>query len=283
MPKGFTFLPAIGLVAALTLPVPAFAEPDADTVVARVNGEEITLGHMIIAHATLPQQYRQLPPDVLYNAILDQLIQQSALQQAHGDAAPKHVELSLENERRSLLAAEEIETVMEDAASEEDIKAAYDAEYGDGFGGEEYNASHILVETEEEAAAIKTELDGGADFAETAKAKSTGPSGPSGGELGWFGTGAMVPEFEAAVLTLEPGQVSGPVQTQFGWHLVKLNDKRQAEAPALEEVQEEIAQNLRQKAVQDRVEELTATAEIERPEIQDLDPTILQNLDIVRN
>ena len=283
MPKGFTFLPALGLAAALALPVPAMAEPDADTVVARVNGAEITLGHMILAHATLPQQYRQLPPEVLYNAILDQLIQQSALEQAHGDEAPKHVTLSLENERRSLLAAEEIEAIMSDAANQEDIQAAYDAEYGDGFGGDEFNASHILVETQEEASAIKTELDGGADFAETAKAKSTGPSGPSGGELGWFGPGAMVPEFEAAVVALEPGQVSDPVQTQFGWHLVKLNDKRQAEAPALESVQDEIAQTLRQQAVQQKVEELTAAAEIERPEIEDLDPAILQNLDIVRN
>ena len=93
----------------------------------------------------------------------------------------------------------------------------------------------------------------------------------------------MVPEFEAAVVALEPGQVSDPVQTQFGWHLVKLNDKRQAEAPALESVQDEIAQTLRQQAVQQKVEELTAAAEIERPEIEDLDPAILQNLDIVRN
>ena len=283
MSKGLTILPALAVAAALSLPSLAWAEPDADTVVARVNGTEITLGHMIIAHATLPQQYQQLPSDVLYNAILEQLIQQSALQQSHGDEVPRHVELSLENERRSLLAAEEVESIMAGAADEAAIQSAYDAKYADGFGGDEYNASHILVETEEEAKALKTELDGGADFAETAKAKSTGPSGPNGGELGWFGTGAMVPDFEAAVVALEPGQVSDPVQTQFGWHLIKLNEKRKSEAPALEAVQAEIANELRQKAVEDRVEQLTREADVERPTIEGLDPEVLRNLDLVRN
>ena len=282
MPIRFTFPTALA-TAAILAPAIAFAEPDADTVVARVNGQDITIGHMVIATATLPQQYQQLPAEVLYNAILDQLIQQTVLQQSFGDEEPRHVAISLENERRALLAAEEIEAIMKEAASDEDIKAAYDAKYADGFGGEEYNASHILVETEDEAKAVKTQLDEGADFAETAKSTSTGPSGPNGGELGWFGLGAMVPEFEAAVTALEPGTISDPVQTQFGWHIVKLNEKRMAEAPALEQVRDEIAEEVRQKVLADRLEQLVGEAEVERPEVEGVDPEILRDLSIVRN
>ena len=250
---------------------------------ARVNGEEITLGHMIVARANLPEQYQQLPPEVLYNAILDQLIQQNALKQSNTDAVPQFVELSLENERRALLAANVIEQIMSDSVSEASVRAAYDEKYADGFGGDEYNASHILVETEEEALAIKAALDQGADFAETAKEKSTGPSGPSGGELGWFGTGRMVPEFEAAVESLQPQQISDPVQTQFGWHVIKLNEKRKSAAPSLEEVGGEIADELRQRAFEARVDELMSAAKVERPEIEGLAPEILQNVDLVRN
>ncbi|TDK44397.1 peptidylprolyl isomerase [Antarcticimicrobium luteum] len=282
MPKGLTFLPALAFAALMALP--ALAEgPGADTVVARVNGQEIRLGHVIIARASLPQQYQQLPPEVLYDAILEQLIQQSALEQAHGDEIPNGVKLSLENERRSLLAAEEIEKIMATAAGEDDLRAAYEAQYGAAYDEREFNASHILVETEEEAQAIKAELDGGADFAALAKEKSTGPSGPNGGELGWFEKGMMVPEFETAVMTLEPGQVSDPVQTQFGWHVVKLNESRQKEAPDFDSVRDDLAGELRQKAVSERVDALVAAAEVERPEVEGLEPTMIHNLDLLRN
>ncbi|MFV0514534.1 MAG: peptidylprolyl isomerase [Jhaorihella sp.] len=282
MPERTAFLPSLALAALMAMPVAA-EPPNAETVVARVNGEEIRLGHLIIARASLPQQYQQMPSEVLYGAILDQLIQQTALKQAGPDETPRHVELSLENERRSLLAAEVIEDVLRDAVGEQEVRAAYESRYADGNGGEEYNASHILVETEEEAAAIKAELEAGADFAQTAKEKSTGPSGPNGGELGWFGTGQMVPEFEAAVIALEPGAISDPVKTQFGWHIVILNDKRIAQAPAFDEVREEIAGELQRAAVEAKVAELTDAAEVERPAVEGLTPDMLLDLDLVRN
>ncbi|AXT35686.1 peptidylprolyl isomerase [Phaeobacter sp. LSS9] len=283
MRKGLTYLSGLALAAALTLPMSATAEPHANTVVATVNGEEITIGHMIIARATLPQQYQQLPDDVLYDAILDQLIQQTSLKQELNGEVPKYVALSLENEARSLLAADVIEKVMENATSDEDLRSAYDEKYTDGTGGDEFNASHILVETEEDAAEIRAELDAGADFATLARERSTGPSGPNGGELGWFGKGRMVPEFEEAVLVMGAGDVSAPVQTQFGWHVIKLNDRRTSAAPTFDEVREELATQMRQDAVEERVLSLTTAATIERPEIEDLDPSILKNLDLVRN
>ena len=282
MPKGLTLLPALAVAATLALPAAA-EPPSAETVVARVNGQEIKLGHVIIARASLPQQYQQLPPEVLYDAILEQLIQQSALQQSFGEDMPTRVALSLENERRSLLAAEEIEKIMAGAASEEDLHAAYDAKYGADYDAQEYNAAHILVDTEEEAQAVKAELDGGADFAELAKEKSTGPSGPKGGALGWFEKGSMVPDFEAAVMALEPGQVSEPIQTRFGWHVVKLNETRAKEAPAFDSVREELAKGIREQAVSDRVEELVAAAEVERPEVEGLEPEMLQNVDLLED
>jgi len=281
MPKGLTFLPSLALLALLALPVAA--APDADTVVARVNGEEITLGHMIVARATLPQEYQQLPTDVLYAAILDQLIQQVALQQSRTGDVPDLIRLQIENEKRSLLAADAIEGVMSGAGAEADVQAAYDTKYADGFGGDEFHAAHILVETEEEAKAIKADLDAGADFAETAKEKSTGPSGPGGGDLGWFALGAMVPEFETAVLTLGPGEVSDPVQTQFGWHVIILNEKRKSAAPELDAVREELTTKLQQDAVEARIEELTAAATVERPEVEGLTHDLIQNLDLIGN
>jgi len=127
------------------------------------------------------------------------------------------------------------------------------------------------------------ELDAGADFAALAKDRSTGPSGPSGGELGWFTKGRMVPEFEAAVLALKSGEVSPPVQTQFGWHVIILNERRKTAAPEFEDVREELANKLRNQAVETRVTELTTSAQIERPDIEDLDPAILQDLELVQD
>lgn len=281
MPKRLSFLPSLALAAVLALPGAVQAAPDADTVVARVNGEEITLGHMVVAHASLPDQYRQLPADLLYQGILDQLIQQVALGQSREGDMPRVVALQLDNERRSLLAADALEDVVSGAVGDAEIQAAYEADYADGKGGPEFNASHILVETEEEAKALIEALDGGADFAELAKEKSTGPSGPGGGSLGWFGEGAMVPEFEAAVLELEVGAVSQPVQTQFGWHVVKLNDKRIADAPPLDEVRGEISERLQQEAIEAHVSQLTEAAVIEKPEVEGMNPEMLRDLGLV--
>ncbi|MGR3615504.1 MAG: peptidylprolyl isomerase [Paracoccaceae bacterium] len=283
MPKGLTFLPSLVLAAALSMPIAAQAEPHADTVVATVNGEDITLGHLIVARESLPDQYRQLPAETLYDAMLDQLIQQVVLKQSLTKEPPQYVGLSLDNEERSQLAALVIEEVMVNAASEEEVRAAYDARFAEGTGGPEFDASHILVDTKEDALEIKKELDGGADFTEMAKSRSTGPSGPGGGGLGWFGEGQMVPEFESAVKSMSPGDVSLPVQTQFGWHLIKLNDKRLASAPAFEQVQVEILGEIQSQAVEDKITALVEAAEIDRPEVKGLTPQEIENVDLVRN
>lgn len=279
MRKRLTFLPSLAIIVALALP--ASAAPDGNTVVAQVNGHDITLGHMIIARATLPEKYRDLPADVLYNAILDQLIQQETLRQSLGGHMPGTIALQLENEERSLLAAQAIEAVMSGVDGDENVLDAYNAKYSTGFGGDEYHAAHILVETEEEAKQIRIDLESGMDFARMAREKSTGPSGPNGGDLGWFGLGSMVPEFEEAVTGMDVGGISDPVQTQFGWHLIILNEKRQKAAPTLETVRADLIGELQRDAVEARIEELTAAATIERPEVEGLLPDLILDLDLI--
>ncbi len=254
----------------------AMQDVTADTVVATVNGEDITIGHLVLARLSLPDQYKALPNDVLFEGLIDQLIQQTVLGQAVGEMT-RRAQVQLDNERRSIVAAEQLGKVVSDAVTEDAVAAAYEADYSDAEPSQEWDASHILVETEEEAATLLEDLEGGADFAKLAQAKSTGPSGPNGGALGWFGPGMMVKPFEDAVTDMEPGDVAGPIQTQFGWHVVKLNDARMKGAPALDDVRAEIITKLENDAVEQALATLLGAAEIERADVSTIDPNVLSD------
>ncbi|WP_417523268.1 peptidylprolyl isomerase [Marinovum sp.] len=271
------------LMAALASPVLAeqHAPVDVDQVVATVNGTEITLGHMIMIRASLPEQLRQLPDDVLWEGIMDQLIQQTLLVQAGPEEVSQRVALALDNEERALRAAEHAQAAMDEAVTEAALADAYAETYEGENRGMEFNASHILVETEEKAAALAERARAGEDFAELAKENSTGPSGPNGGELGWFGAGMMVAEFEAAVKELGAGDISDPVQTQFGWHVIKLNETRVAEAPAMEEVRAELEQQVRNAALDEVLDGLTEAAEITKTDKAEVDTSVLKNIDLI--
>lgn len=148
--------------------------------------------------------------------------------------------------------------------SDEALKVEYDKQVAMAD-AKEFKASHILVEDETKAKEIIVELDGGADFAESAKKYSTGPSGPNGGDLGWFDAGTMVPEFSEAVATMEAGQHSAsPVQTQFGFHIIKLEDTRSKEAQPFEGVKEQVRNMMMSTSVQEFIESLRGEAEVER-------------------
>ena len=283
MHKRLTFLAPLAFAATLALPISAQETVTADpsVVVATVGDTEITVGHMIVAWASLPQQYQDLPDDVLFQGILDQLVQQSALEQQFTGELPKRVEIQIENERRSLTAGEAINDIMEAPVDEAEVQAAYDEEYSTVDQEPEFNASHILVETEEAALEVVTALEGGADFAAVAREKSTGPSGPNGGQLGWFGKGAMVPEFEQAVLAMEPETVSAPVKTQFGWHVIRLNETRIPEAPTLEEVREQIELQIRQIRAQSKIEEVTAAASVDRSGAEGVSPSVIKQVTVL--
>ena len=278
MMKHATYLAGFALSLAASTAVAQDAT--ADTVVATVGETEITLGQMIITRAQLPAQYAQLGDDVLFDGILDQLIQQQVLADTLDDV-PGRVTYAVENERRSLMAGEVISTITNDALTDDAIADAYKERFADATPATEYNASHLLVETQEEAVAAKARVDAGEEFADVARDVSTGPTGPNGGNLGWFGTGQMVPEFEAATMALSVGDVSDPVQTQFGWHVVTLLETRNKEVPALEDVRQELSGQIQEAAIQARLAELTGAADIVKPEAGTFDVNLISNLDLL--
>lgn len=273
------FLGATAL--SLTLAQGAVAEGlTADSVMATVNGTEITLGHMIAVRDGLPAEYQQLPDDILFNGILDQLIQQTALAEIGAGNLTKRDETAMEVDRRAYLAGAVLDRTATAAVTEESIRGAYDTRFADAEPSREYNAAHIIVATEEEAAAIKAEIEDGADFATLAREKSTDGAAANGGDLGWFGLDVMVKPFGDAVAAMQPGDIAGPVQTEYGWHVVKLIETRLAEAPTIEDVRMELEGDLRQKAVESRVTEAVDQAKVER-NVEGVDPAILKDSTIL--
>lgn len=268
----FAVVLAFGAQAAL-----AEDAPNADTVVATVNGQNITLGHMATARSGLPQQYLQLPDDMLYKAILDQLVNQTVLSDTFEGELPTAVRRRLDNERRALVASVMIEKIADEKLTEDALKAAYEEKYADAEPEKEYQAAHILVETEEKAKELIASLEGGADFAALAKEHSTGPSGPNGGDLGWFGKGMMVAPFEEAVMAMEAGGISAPVQTQFGWHVIKLNETRLKDTPTFEEVKAELESELFNAVIEEEVARLKAQADVTITPEGEIDPAILKD------
>lgn len=277
-----------GLVAGLGLASPVLAQDyayDASTVVATVNGNAITLGHVIAMRDRLPPQYQNLPDGVLMTGLVDQLVDQELLAEAQSpspESDPLQVKLVVENERRGALAGLAANAAVANAVDEAKVKASYDAQVGAFKPVPEFKTAHILVDSEDKAKALKAEIDGGKDFAEVAKANSSDGSAASGGDLGWFGVGQMVPEFEAAVVALEVGQVSEPVKSQFGWHLIKLDDKRETTPPALDAARPDIENQLRQEALEAKLAELRAAATIDKPETG-TPPAAIRETDLLTN
>lgn len=265
-------------VGALALWLPgAAAAADAGTVLARVGGVEITLGHVIAAEARLPEQYRALPAEILFTGILEQLVEQTAVAAGLTGPLPRRLDVGIENARRELVVNHLLTDAAEAAVTEEALRALYAERYLDAEPEREFNAAHILVETEEEALELAAALEDGADFADLARAHSLDPgSGASGGDLGWFGLGRMVAPFEEAVLALSPGQISAPVETQFGWHLVLLIDTRVADAPAFEDVRERLAAELQQRAVLDHIAAAREAVQIEMLS-EGIDPELIRD------
>ena len=259
---------------------PAAGQSDlSSATLAEVNGQKITLAHVIAAVARLPAEYENFEANYLLEGILDQLVKQELMAQALDDSTIL-VEASLQNEIRSIKAKYAVEKLMQGFPTDEMIQAKYEEATAQIEDSEEFNASHILLETEESSKEIRQLLENGADFAQLAQEKSSGPSGPSGGQLGWFGLGQMVPEFEAAVLVLEIGMISQPVQTQFGWHIIKLNDRRLKPLPNLEELKPEIVQNLTQRRIDDLIEIKTEEARI-KLFLEEIDPSSIYNLKLL--
>lgn len=262
-----------GMIAGGVAAVPAHAF-DPDQVIATVNETEITLGHVAIAASQLPPELLGQPADLLLRGVLEQLIRQAAVADMGDGTLSRRDQLALENFRRALLAAGVLEGAVEPELNESTLRAAYDARYAAAAPETEYNAAHILVPTEAAIRDIARQIAEGADFADMARRHSTDGAAASGGALGWFGLGVMVPEFEEVVKTLAPGQVSEPIKTRFGWHLVQLNDRRIASVPPYEEVRGQIAATIEESVVTAQISEALRAARIER-RIEGVDPSFI--------
>jgi peptidyl-prolyl cis-trans isomerase C len=273
---GFGPVLALGVAMSVAWVMPGHAEGEtAQTVVATVNGSDITLGQVVALRETLPQEYQALADDVLFKGILEQLIQQTALAQSQEDKLTARDEVMISNQRRTYISGAALQAVVAEAVTDATIQAAYDAKYKGAAPLTEYRASHILVATEEQSKDLKAQLDGGADFAELAKANSSDGSAAGGGDLGWFGPGMMVQPFEEAVVALQPGQVSAPVETQFGWHLILLAETRNAAAPPLSEVSADLSAELQRQAIEAHVAATTEAATVTR--VEGIDPTVVRS------
>ena len=227
---------------------PAWAQDAPKITVATVNGEDIFLEEVMALRDRLPADLRQQPMDTYFDRLVDDIID-SRLAAAAGNEAgltedPEILrQMSIAAQR--VLAEAWISDEIRKRVTDAELKAAYDTYIADTGSREEVKARHILVAERQTAEEIIIQLAGGADFISLAKEKSTGPSGPNGGDLGYFGRGAMVPAFEAAAFDLNIGQHSQtPVQTQFGWHVILLEDKRTAEPPSYAALQQQLQQNL---------------------------------------
>jgi len=251
------------------------------TVLASVNGEKITLGHVVSFQRALSDQYKSMEDSALFEAILRQLIQQEILSQ-EVDLNLKKNKYGLENNARAFLSNELIKKFSEAEVSESEVKYLY-AKFVENFiNYTEYNASHILLSTESKAIEILNELKNGSSFSNLAKVYSIGPSGKQGGSLGWFGQGAMVPTFEEAVFRLEVNQVSEPIKTDFGWHIIKLNDVREIKAPSLEEVTDELILTARQNRVEKEINKIISSANVVYSELE-INHKIIRNEKLLDN
>lgn len=273
-------LRAASLVALLaTLPAGAvLAQEDAianaDAVVAVVGGQNITEADLAFAAEDMAQDLSQMPPEERRAFLVRILIDMKVMSQAAREAGMDQTEIFAQRqkylEERALRRAYFNEAIA-GAVTEEVARAEYDAFVQQFEPQPEVRASHILVETEEKANELKAEIDGGADFAELARENSIDPGAANGGDLGFFGRGMMVQPFEEAVFALaNPGDVSAPVQSQFGWHVIKLEEKRDSAPPSFEQVAPQIQNQLLMRSFTEKVDALMEGVEIniEDPELK---------------
>ena len=219
-----------------------------DIVVATVDKEKIYLEEVMRLVEQLPKEFKDKPLETYFSDIINDIIDTklaAKIAKSENLMLEPKIANNMEIASNRVLAEAWISKKIKEKITEKEIKSAYDTFIADKKSREEISVKHILVKEEKEAINIINELENGADFSDLAKEKSIGPSGPSGGDLGYFTKGEMVPAFENAAFSLEIGTfTSKPVQTQFGWHVIILQDKRFAKPPKFAEVEIQIRQNL---------------------------------------
>ncbi len=239
-----------------------------EPVVATVNGVEIHLTQVKDAYQRLPAQYRQAPFEAIFSGLVDSLIDtQLAAEDARRQKVSDEPEFKAQMARieEQVLQRIVLSRAMRGGVTDADVRARYETMIKEMAGNEQIQARHILLETEDAAKAVIADLKKGRDFAALARERSTGPSASEGGDLGFFGKGQMVPAFEKAGFGLAKGQYTEtPVKTQFGWHVIKLEDRKKASVPKFEEVEQDLRNDLSQEVGTVYVNRLRKAAKITR-------------------
>jgi peptidyl-prolyl cis-trans isomerase C len=254
------------LAVALLAGVPVRAQ-DANPVLAKVNGAEIRASDLALAEEELGPSLAQMDPATKKENVLSFLIDMKIVSKEAEDkkiADRDDFKTRLAFARNRLLMDNLLAVEGKAATTDENMKKVYEEAAKQITGEQEVHARHILVETEDQAKKIEGELKKGADFAELAKKESKDPGASDGGDLGFFTKDQMVPEFSAAAFALEPGKISDPVKTQFGWHVIKVEEKRTRKAPDFEQVKPQIETYVVRKAQADYVAKLRTAAKVER-------------------
>ncbi|HLS18448.1 MAG TPA: peptidylprolyl isomerase, partial [Paracoccaceae bacterium] len=261
---------------------PADAElPDdlsLETVIATVGETDITLGQLLVARQGLPGEFQQLPDEILMQALIEQVSNQTLLADAAREAElddKPAVQIAIQNQERAVLAGAYLADAISERVNDEAVDAYYNEHFTEAEPVKQVRAAHILVEDEETAKEIKAKLDEGEDFAALASEYGTDATAERGGDLGWFSHEDMVPPFADAAFAMEPGTVSEPVQTSFGWHIIKLNETRTRPVPPLSAVKGEIVTELAEKARAEILAEISEGVEIERKD-DDLPPAVIR-------
>ena len=258
---------AVILAGAAAISVPGTVWAQDSAVVATVNGDNITEADIALAEGDLDPQFDQLPADQRRAAAVSAIIEiklAAAASVKAGVADDPEFQRRMAFLRERALHSEFVKNQVASTVTNEAVRARYDTEIAAAPVSNEVRASHILVKTEEEAKDIIRQLGEGADFAELAKEHSSDGSAQNGGDLGFFGPGRMVPEFEKAAFALEVGGHSQePVRSQFGFHVIKLTDKRPQQPPAFDQVERQIRSLMLRDKYFAEIAELRKSAEIE--------------------
>jgi peptidyl-prolyl cis-trans isomerase C len=262
----------LALVGAFALglfhPGSSLAQTTDDPVIATVNGDAIRNSDMTMFYDSLPSQYREVPMVSLYDQLIEGLIESRVLAQAARQAGlmdDPQVKRRLAFVTNDMLQQTYLNQLLAEQITEPRMRAEYDATIGAQPGEEEVSARHILLEDEAAARAVIEALAAGGDFVTLAQTRSTGPSAPSGGDLGYFTKDQMVAPFSEAAFALNPGEYTVvPVKTQFGWHVIKVEDRRLSAPPSFEDSQAEISRQMAKDYVFGLMEKLRESAEISR-------------------
>ncbi|MGO9171618.1 MAG: peptidylprolyl isomerase [Rhodomicrobium sp.] len=234
--------------------------------VARVNGADITEAELSFAEAEVGAEIAGLPLEARRRVLVEYLVEAHLFAEAavkNQLGAGKDFEERLAYYKLRALRDTFYDKKVRDAVTEAQAKAAYDEQIAKIAPEPEVRARHILVKSEQEAKDLVKQLKAGADFTELAKKSSDGPSAQTGGDLGYFSRGQMVKPFEDAAFALKPGEISAPVQTEFGWHVIKVEDRRNRPVPSFDEVKDQLMASLVQNQLKTVVQGLRGTAKVE--------------------